>query len=267
MFAMMRVIDLLVRPLLVFVGLAVIGLLAVRFLSLPDVDLPRIAHAGGGVEGATYTNSIAALDANHAEGFRFFEVDFLKTSDGQTVCGHDWEPFGGEPLTNAGFLDRRGAEGGRPCTFEELTNWFAANPDSTLVSDAKTDDTEVVSELAARLSSQLIVQAYDFRQVCDLRRVGVERIILTLYRLPRGYLSLVSGLRSTCVAAGYAEAVTMDRDRVWRGHALVTKLVTGLPVYAHTVNDCSEARWLYLLGADEFYTDFLPVRSCGLFSR
>lgn len=263
---MMRVIDLLVRPLLVFVGLAVIGLLAVRFLSLPDIELPRIAHAGGGVEGATYTNSIAALNANQAKGFRVFEVDFLTTADGETVCGHDWKPFGGEPLALGEFLQRRGEQDHPPCTLEELAEWFGANPESMLVSDAKADDADVVSELAARLSSQLIVQAYDFRQVCDLRRAGVERIILTLYRLPRGYLSLVSGLRSTCVAAGYAEAVTMDRDRVWRGHALVTKLLTGLPIYAHTVNDCSEARWLYVFGADEFYTDFLPVRSCRLFS-
>ena len=54
-------------------------------------DLPRIAHAGGQVNGATYTNSLEALEENYQAGFRAFEIDFSFTSDRQLVCLHDWE--------------------------------------------------------------------------------------------------------------------------------------------------------------------------------
>ena len=65
------------------------AVLILRFLVYPAPDLPAIAHAGGGFDGKTYTNSIAALDANYARGFRIFEIDFLRTWDDVFVCGHD----------------------------------------------------------------------------------------------------------------------------------------------------------------------------------
>jgi arylsulfatase A-like enzyme len=50
-----------------------------------------VAHAGGGIKGRSYTNSLEALDENYRRGFRFFELDFNWTSDNQLVCIHDWE--------------------------------------------------------------------------------------------------------------------------------------------------------------------------------
>ena len=49
-----------------------------------------IAHAGGGIKGQNYSNSIEALDLNYAKGFRYFEIDFSWSSDRQLVCLHDW---------------------------------------------------------------------------------------------------------------------------------------------------------------------------------
>lgn len=44
-----------------------------------------IAHAGGGINGLSYSNSIEALDLNYDKGFRIFELDFSWTSEGQSV--------------------------------------------------------------------------------------------------------------------------------------------------------------------------------------
>ena len=52
-----------------------------------------MAHAGGGINGATYTNSIAAMNLNYSKGFRYFEIDFNTTSDANIVCVHDWKSF------------------------------------------------------------------------------------------------------------------------------------------------------------------------------
>lgn len=46
-------------------------------------------HAGGGMEGTySYTNSIDALEANYADGYRLFEVDISFTSDYKLVLAH-----------------------------------------------------------------------------------------------------------------------------------------------------------------------------------
>ena len=50
-----------------------------------------VAHAGGGVDGDRYWNSVEALERNYAAGFRVFEVDFHWTRDRKLVLLHDWK--------------------------------------------------------------------------------------------------------------------------------------------------------------------------------
>ena len=48
------------------------------------------AHALGNYYGYTMTNSKEALELSYARGFRFFEVDIQRTSDGRFVAYHLW---------------------------------------------------------------------------------------------------------------------------------------------------------------------------------
>ena len=50
-----------------------------------------IAHAGGEIDGEIYTNSLEALTKSYLDGFRLFELDIIRTSDGHFVAAHDWE--------------------------------------------------------------------------------------------------------------------------------------------------------------------------------
>ncbi|MCK4824891.1 sulfatase-like hydrolase/transferase, partial [bacterium] len=58
---------------------------------IPNFQPLRVAHAGGGIRGKTYTNSLDALDQNIENGFLYFELDFSFTKDGRLVCIHDWK--------------------------------------------------------------------------------------------------------------------------------------------------------------------------------
>ena len=49
-----------------------------------------ISHAGGGIDGKTYTNSLEAFDNSYAKGNRVFDVDMAFTSDGHLVLRHSW---------------------------------------------------------------------------------------------------------------------------------------------------------------------------------
>ena len=48
-----------------------------------------IAHAGGGINGKTYTNSKNALVASLEKGFNYIELDLCQLSNGEVVCAHD----------------------------------------------------------------------------------------------------------------------------------------------------------------------------------
>lgn len=62
-----------------------------KAIALFSKDVDRfIAHAGGAVQGKTYTNSLEALNASYKKGFRLFELDIIKTSDGEFVAAHNW---------------------------------------------------------------------------------------------------------------------------------------------------------------------------------
>lgn len=52
-----------------------------------------IAHAGGGINNKTYTNSIPAVENAINSGFKLIELDLLVTNDNYIVGSHDWKSF------------------------------------------------------------------------------------------------------------------------------------------------------------------------------
>ncbi|CDT92258.1 conserved exported hypothetical protein [Vibrio coralliirubri] len=58
-----------------------------------------IAHAGGGINGLKYTNSLEAMEQSIEHGFKMIELDLLISSDGRIVAVHDWKSF--HEITNS----------------------------------------------------------------------------------------------------------------------------------------------------------------------
>jgi glycerophosphoryl diester phosphodiesterase len=230
-------------------------------VSVPPV--PRIAHAGGGYEGQTYTNSIEALKAN-SHRYQFFEIDFLITADSALVCLHDWESSSEEafgrrftvPPTAAEF-DSMTAANPRytNCTGASLRQWMMENPGAVVVTDVKDDNLRALALIRQQLpdaDTRVIPQIYTPDEFERVRAMGFRRIILTLYRM-RG------SPRELAEAARRFEyfAVTMPKKRA--GQLLPLLHNTPIPVYVHTVN--REEEWVALrrLGATEIYSDWLPA--------
>jgi hypothetical protein len=250
------------RVILLFILAAMAIAVAARFLLLPGYDAPNVAHAGGLVGGLEYTNSIAALDRNHGRGFRIFEIDFHRTSDGHWVCGHDWDAFDGLAPDLEGFEAWRSGLPFPPCTLEELGGWFDAHPEALLISDPKVDVVPINLHLHEILGDQLIAQAHRAEEVCELHANGVPRIYLTFYRQPLSIARLREQLGHPC--SEVVEGLTLPLERALFGHAITAKLVLGLPVYLHTINSCPR-HWLgRLLGADGIMTDVLEPGRCQL---
>ena len=218
-----------------------------------------IAHAGGSLNGKTYLNSIAALDANYARGFRSFEVDLQRTSDGEIVCVHDWSDWhflrwSSGPLSLADWL----SEPARGCTLAELAAWMQAHQDARLITDTKSTDLGIISAIGDTIAkSQLIVQAYSLEMAEAIVSNGYS-VIFTQYLLPHS--QRVPGALPPSLARGL-HAVTLPADgtdwAAWKGW-------TASPIYSHTINDCRLARDLQAIGVDGLYTDDIVPGDCKL---
>jgi len=115
----------------------------------PSFQMARVAHAGGGVNRMSHTNSHDALDHNLKQGFSHFELDFSFTEDGKLVCIHDYEEnfeaiFGFQteekPTLDAFKSLVEKASGFKNCTLESLTVWMEQNPSVFIITDIKEDN-------------------------------------------------------------------------------------------------------------------------------
>lgn len=232
---------------------------------------PRIAHAGGQVGSATYTNSIEALDQSYSAGFRMFEIDFSWTSDQQLVCLHDWE----DSFERSFGLQTRGAVTLRQfeelvrqrslynkCTLVSFMDWFAAHPDTTLVTDIKDKNLDALSLISGsypQYVSRIIPQVYQPEEAAFVKSLGFQNIIWTLYRYPGNNAAVLDMVRSMGVYA-----VTMDTVRAARGLPLDLDAM-GVATYVHTINDYADTLYYKSRGVNEIYTDSLsPAREQAL---
>lgn len=222
-----------------------------------------IAHAGGALGQKTYSNSLNALTANYARGFRWFEMDFQWTSDGELVCGDDWGPtfsanfdleLPGAPTRKEfdGLMQEQSAP---LCSVEALAEWIGRHPDTRIITDMKERPLQGLVELTRQIphaGERLIPQAYLPEQVAAIQELGYTDVIWTLYRYAHGIEDVIEALQRITPFA-----VTMDINRLSNGEGLVVAR-TGIPVYVHTVNDPDQARaMLERLGATGIYTDVL----------
>ena len=134
-------------------------------------ELPRVAHAGGGYKGATYTNSREAIVASLERGFEWIEIDFTWTRDRELVCIHDWNGnftrlFGYETeqaLSLQEFKEERSKVSYSLLTIEELAALMVEFPSLVIVSDVKSDSLaalELMRKTLPEAESRVVPQSY-----------------------------------------------------------------------------------------------------------
>lgn len=123
------------------------------------------AHAGGSIDGYTYTNSLEAIEKAYSNGYKVIEVDLYMTSDEEVVCVHDWgtwnaitsEEESDRAPTMKEFLEKNIYEKYTPISFEDLVLFMKENEDVYIYIDGKYTD-----EGSVLLEYQKIVEATDY---------------------------------------------------------------------------------------------------------
>jgi glycerophosphoryl diester phosphodiesterase len=225
-----------------------------------------IAHAGGAIHNQTYTNSLEALNSNYEKGFRFFEIDFSWTSDGELVAIHDWDVsfqdmFYLEEIftipTRDQFLALKGRTGLTQLSFENVLRWAHDKQDVFIVTDIKESNIEALIKATNDFSDSLlyfIPQVYSYEEYEQASVLGFKNIILTLYKMKINPNELIFFAKKE-----NPFAITMHWEVARAGMAYYLNKI-GIIVYAHTVNDHDKLIDLSAVGVFGIYTDFISPR-------
>ena len=226
-----------------------------------------VAHGAGGIAGERITNSLEALEKNYDRGFRFFEVDVEKTTDGKYILLHDWGRLKWLYNTDPGqcnlqeFLSCKMTKGLTQLTLDGLMRWMQGHPGAYVIIDTKSDNLNVykyIKDKHSGISSRIIPQIMSFEEYPELERMGYKHIILTLYRKNYTADQILEFEKNHPLFA-----VTMYKDKA------KTELPAGLKqrnifLYVHTINDPDEVKDFRKVGIDGFYTDFLSPDGSGV---
>jgi len=224
--------------------------------------IQRVAHAGGGYNKETYTNSIEALNYN-ADKYYLFEIDFSFTKDNKLVCLHDWKDgftrsYGykiNEPLSLSDFeqINDKNLKYTK-CTLENLITWLTKNKNAKIITDIKTSNIKGLEFIANKYTKYLnrfIPQIYHQWEYYQAKLFGYNEIIWTLYRTSKSNDLIIRDVNKMELYA-----VTMPKNRAKTGLGLRLK-EKNVNTYVHTINLIDEVEKYKKLGIDEIYTDWL----------
>ena len=214
--------------------------------------LPRVAHAGGGFENKTYTNSIDALEANKKK-FLLFELDLFVTEDNKVVCEHDvnenlksFKKF--QKYINENKLYKQ-------CTYISLKKWLKDNPEKIIVTDFKNRNIDGLTFLSKNFKDykiRFIPQIYHPNEYQKVKKLGFKNIIWTLYRYGDSNEVVILLAHKMKLFA-----VTMDPSRARSGLAISLK-ERNIKTYVHTINSMREYYKYYkIYEVDQIYTDWI----------
>lgn len=176
---------------------------------------PRyIAHAGGMIDGISYTNSLEAVQNAIGEGIKFIELDLALTADGEVVCLHDWYDYNrvaigravDSALSLSDFLETRLYGKYTPLCAEAVVELWQSYPDLWLVTD-KISDPEIIVNAFNSIQDRVMVECFTYADYLQLQQLG--------------YITFMSSLPPSNDSVPLPSGATADDSYVFQaGHDL-----------------------------------------------
>jgi lipoteichoic acid synthase len=222
-----------------------------------------IAHAGGAIDGHTYTNSLEALNLNYARGYRLFELDIIKTADNIYVAAHDWQGWKNEtgftgklPPTRDTFKQYKVRGRFTPLDLADINNWFIQHSDAILVTDKVNEPALFVPQFIDK--SRLMMELFSSSAVKDALALEIKSAMPNWSIVRRMTFNKIDELISMGITDVAASRRSIQKDI----HLLHHFKHKGIRVYVYNVNHdrgkneqyviCYDMNHIYGLYADNF---------------
>ena len=235
-----------------------------------------IAHALGGVNGVTNSNTLDAMKQSYKSNFRLFEVDLLPTVHGELVASHGFyellaskygrpipEQYSNEIPTKEEFLNFKFNGMYKTIDIEEIVAIMSTNPDIYMITDTKITDyaqsaaqfkelVRVCKEIDESVLDRIIPQIYN-ESMYDavMSQHKFKSLIYTLYAT-----SATNQQALEFVTAKGIKVVTMPPERI-NTQDITLFNSYGIKIYTHTINDAEQMKNFKNMGVYGFYTDFI----------
>lgn len=135
-----------------------------------------IAHAGGAIDGHTYTNSKEALINALEKGFTYIELDLYETSDSNVVCLHSLEDYREMTSTDCEVLDTKIFLSHQlygkytPMTLNDAIKIWEERPFYFVID--KISDPKILNRYFKKNRDKVIVEAFTLEDYVQLERDG-----------------------------------------------------------------------------------------------
>ena len=201
-------------------------------------DITRfIAHAGGEINNDIYTNSLEALDLNYSRGFRFFELDILKTYDNELVAVHNWKEWaeksnysGPIPPTKNQFLKYNIDEQYTPLDMDLINKWFMEHDDAILITD-KVNDVNLMME-KFYFKERLQMELYSLESLNEAIKNEVDVLLShhVFFQLGEDRINILKNLN--------IDKVTFSRHNLYKKKKILEDLKKNkIKVFIYHVNE------------------------------
>lgn len=140
-----------------------------------------IAHAGGTVDGKTYTNSREALVASLDKGFKYIEIDLYMTSDSNVVCLHELKDYNRMTSSNYNHIDTETFQNNKlygrytPMTLENAVKIWEERP-FYFVTD-KISDPQILNTFFRKNRDMVFVEAFTLNDYIQLEKDGYNPML------------------------------------------------------------------------------------------
>lgn len=205
-----------------------------------------IAHAGGSIDGHTYTNSLEALNHAYNKGFRLFELDIMETVGGEFVAVHNWEEWkqmtnyqGTFPVHRDTFMSYKLHGKYTPMDMDAINRWFSEHRDAILVTDKINLPNRFVPQFVDR--KRLMMELFSIEAIQEAQALDILAVMPSMH--------VMNGLKGDKIAqlkAMNIEHLTFSRYHLREQYALLKALkAAGIRTYLYNIN--------YEFGKDEAY--------------
>lgn len=198
----LKISILMVIILVINIGAIIVWLMRPFENDIKVVDIHNkeyfIAHAAGGINGYTYTNSKEALLSSIEKGYKYIEMDLYLTTDSQVVCLHapkEYNMMTGSSVTELDshqFMKSKLYGKFTPMHLEEAVKIWENN-NFVFVTD-KFSDPDVLDYYFRNGKENLLVEVRRFWNYNSVKKHGYNAMLTT----PGGFLGLIKYLCAYC---------------------------------------------------------------------